>query len=471
MRVLKAVLFALVCALILWASGIAPALIPSNVPAANKRGNSNVFQLASNNSAAAAGTVFCDDGNGNTAPCAAGTTIDSSGNFSTPAGVFTGVGSGQSGVLTLSGATSGGASWASPAIGDASKTAYLMPTASGTGNFLQDTGSTTCPTFAAGGPTTCHGTAWMAGGATGPTGPTGPTGSGGSGAANASCTFALAATGCATPTSIDVSAMAAASINQFLVQCFTGASTTQTPVTILTAVYTTGSGIIQTIAPTFASAGAAGYCVVNGSGTGATGPTGPTGPTGGGGGGSVPYTGWTVVNSAQLSNFAGANFVGVGAVDSASLNWRLVTRPVTVPYTLTATFSCSMANLPVNTQDCGAYISDGTKLIGIEMLSQNLTNGVNQLRVERINSVTSDNSTVAGPTSGLISNQLWTIKIANDGTTRTFSYYKNGAFVSFFSEAAGSFLTETVIGFGALSAASNTTASANNTLLYWSGVP
>ena len=48
-----------------WASGIVPALIPNAVPTANKRGNSNVFQLASNNSAASAGTVFCDDGSGN----------------------------------------------------------------------------------------------------------------------------------------------------------------------------------------------------------------------------------------------------------------------------------------------------------------------------------------------------------------------------------------------------------------------
>lgn len=41
-------------------------IVPAaNVPAANKRGNSSVFQLAVNNSAAAAGTPFCDDGSGN----------------------------------------------------------------------------------------------------------------------------------------------------------------------------------------------------------------------------------------------------------------------------------------------------------------------------------------------------------------------------------------------------------------------
>ncbi len=58
------------------ASGIAPALIPNSVNAVNKRGTSNVFQLAANNSAAAAGSEFCDDGSGNvtTVGCGAGGT-------------------------------------------------------------------------------------------------------------------------------------------------------------------------------------------------------------------------------------------------------------------------------------------------------------------------------------------------------------------------------------------------------------
>jgi len=46
-------------------AGIIPAIIPSAVPVANKRGNSTVFQLAVNNSAATAGAPFCDDGSGN----------------------------------------------------------------------------------------------------------------------------------------------------------------------------------------------------------------------------------------------------------------------------------------------------------------------------------------------------------------------------------------------------------------------
>ncbi len=111
-------------------------------------------------------------------------------------------------------------------------------------------------------------------GSSGPTGPTGPQGSGGAGLVNPSCTFALSATGC----TIDVSTLAAASNNQILIECWTGASTTQTAVAILTYVYTTGSGIVQTAAPTFSAAAAAGYCAANG--TGSPGPAGPTGPSG-----------------------------------------------------------------------------------------------------------------------------------------------------------------------------------------------
>lgn len=37
---------------------------------------------------------------------------------------------------------------------------YLLPTATGTGNFLKDNGVVTCPTLPAGAPNVCHGTIW-----------------------------------------------------------------------------------------------------------------------------------------------------------------------------------------------------------------------------------------------------------------------------------------------------------------------
>ena len=72
---------------------------------------------------------------------------------------FTGDGT-KSGSLTLGGVTSGAAGFA---VNDIAGTAilYLLPAANGaTGQAMYDTGSTTCPTLAAGAPSTCHQLAW-----------------------------------------------------------------------------------------------------------------------------------------------------------------------------------------------------------------------------------------------------------------------------------------------------------------------
>lgn len=113
------------------------------------------------------------------------------------------------------------------------------------------------------------------------------------GAANPACSFLASATSC----SINTTSLAATAASQILTQCFSGASTTQTPVTISSYAYTTASGVIATVVPSFSAAPAAGYCVANATGsagaagaTGATGPTGPAGPAPSG-------TGAVVVNS------------------------------------------------------------------------------------------------------------------------------------------------------------------------------
>jgi hypothetical protein len=115
-------------------------------------------------------------------------------------------------------------------------------------------------------------------------------GGGSTGSSNPSCTFASSATTC----SIDVSSLNVTSANYktILAECFTGASTTQTPVTITNYAYTTGSGIVQTVAPTFGAAAAAGYCAANGNGgAGPTGPAGVAGPTGSTGAAGPGYGG------------------------------------------------------------------------------------------------------------------------------------------------------------------------------------
>lgn len=189
------------------------------------------------------------------------------------------------------------------------------------------------------------------------------------------------------------------------------------------------------------------------------------GASSGGGGAFVPYTGWTIVNGALLSNFAGANGVGVGIVDNSSLNWRFITRALTVPYTVTATLNCTENNVTSGAQTCGLFLYDGTKVEGLECLSVSGT--YCGLRVETMSNVNTDVATVAGATAGLVNWNFMTLRIQNNGTNRTFSYYSNGAFVQFFQEASGTFLTETVGGPGGLSIVSNTGFGVNNTLLYW----
>lgn len=106
-------------------------------------------------------------------------------------------------------------------------------------------------------------------------------GSGAAGAANLSCTFAGGATSCGPVT---VTSLNLAANTKLLLNCFTGASTTQTPLTVTTYTYTTGSGIVATVTANFSAAGAAGYCAVNATGNagpqGAAGATGSTGPAG-----------------------------------------------------------------------------------------------------------------------------------------------------------------------------------------------
>jgi len=114
------------------------------------------------------------------------------------------------------------------------------------------TGSTTtndCVKFDANGNTVDAGGACGSGG-----------GSGGT-ALNPECTFSASATSC----TITVSGLSVpnANYNSIIAQCWTGGSTTQTAVTITSYAYVTGATYISTVAPSFLSAAAAGYCTAN----------------------------------------------------------------------------------------------------------------------------------------------------------------------------------------------------------------
>jgi len=172
-------------------------------------------------------------------------------------------------------------------------------------------------------------------------------------------------------------------------------------------------------------------------------------------------SGWTGVNT-------GANWTATdlnGAVqlqitNNASLNWRLLTKSQpSTPYTLT--FIWGFYQQLNNSEDTGVYFYDGTKLMGLEFLSQASTFTI---RVEKITDVTHDASTAASKAlynSGnlpMVHSPMGTLaalgpllyaRIANSGTTLTFSYsLDNITWTSLFSESVGTFITPTKYGFG-----------------------
>jgi hypothetical protein len=201
--------------------------------------------------------------------------------------------------------------------------------------------------------------------------------------------------------------------------------------------------------------------------TGSTGPTGPTGATGPvGGSGTVPISGWTGRNSIIYNDF-NSTVLGAYILDASTANWRLVTRSLAgaSTYTLIATIAIHDFS-GTNSQTAGFYLYDGTKIIGFEILNQAGAN-INQLRVERMNSVTSDNSTVAGPTVNLTP-YVFTAKIVKDASHRTFYYWVAGAYVQFYQELNTAFLTETDVGIGGMSVTVSANKHVSIELLQWS---
>ena len=169
-----------------------------------------------------------------------------------------------------------------------------------------------------------------------------------------------------------------------------------------------------------------------------------------------PASGWTGTNN-------GANWTATDAGGSVHVvmtnggaNWRFLRRsvPGSTPYTVTTylTVFAGVSNTALN----GIYFYDGTKLMGIEFMTQA---SVNTLRVQKMNNVTTDNSTPASMASNAFIlpsfvSGTW-LRLANNGTNLIFSYSLDGVtFTSMFSEAVGTFITPTSYGVGGLNASS-----------------
>src|SRR6185369_8180620 len=83
----------------------------------------------------------------------------------------------------------------------------------------------------------------------------------------------------------------------------------------------------------------------------------------------IPLTGWTPVNSALLNNFS-ANEVVTTVLGNATLNYRFNTRSVPdATITIIARMHCPQIQ-NTNTSACGIYLTDGTKLEGMEAITQ-----------------------------------------------------------------------------------------------------
>lgn len=164
----------------------------------------------------------------------------------------------------------------------------------------------------------------------------------------------------------------------------------------------------------------------------------------------------TVANQAILLNMQ----------TSASLNWRIMqAAQPTTPFKIVAQLRSGQA-LGTNSQTAGIYFYDGTKLMGIEILTQ--VSPSNVMRVEKITNVTTDSSTPASTTvTGAMAQfaPSW-LQLRNSGSSVFFDFSLDGQnFINLYNEAIGTFITPTSIGFGG--AETVTTANLYVSLLSW----
>lgn len=198
-----------------------------------------------------------------------------------------------------------------------------------------------------------------------------------------------------------------------------------------------------------------------------------------------PLSNWTWVNQTSNSVTASATdangVVSITIPDCSTLNWRLLTKSVaSTPYSYIGYFRHVTFNK--NSQTTGMYFYDGTKLMGLELLSQ--ANANIWLRVEKLTNVNTDNSTVAnlGQSGGAFTTPLqpstlqsgvW-LRLRNDATDIYFDWSLTGSkgdWFNLYSEAVGSFITPTKVGFGGVSVTSTSTLFAQISALSWIYVP
>ena len=156
---------------------------------------------------------------------------------------------------------------------------------------------------------------------------------------------------------------------------------------------------------------------------------------------------WTVVNGAILEDYSSPPMITptVTLQATGGPNWRFATQPVGATFRIISRLNCAM-NAIQTARSCGMFLYDGTKVEAFDLL----WTGANldpSLRIVTTTTVSGSPTTLAGPTSNLVGTGV-TLQIIDNGTTRTFYYWKNGGFTQFYQEASHTFLVPTSAGFG-----------------------
>jgi len=158
-----------------------------------------------------------------------------------------------------------------------------------------------------------------------------------------------------------------------------------------------------------------------------------------------PKSGWTNLNpGSDLTVTDGAGTIDLSIAQNGSLNLRGIVK-IATPATITYVFRSQMVYNP--TQTFGVEFYDGTKLIGLELLT---TTGTQTLRVQRWTNTTSASTTVF--TQALLGfpatwGGLIYMKLTNGGGNLAFLWSLDGiTFHQAYTEAVGTWLTPT--GYG-----------------------
>ncbi len=171
---------------------------------------------------------------------------------------------------------------------------------------------------------------------------------------------------------------------------------------------------------------------------------------------TLPTAGWSNINfggNAYWNDFSQNDMVLSIQDVGSSISYKLVTRSVPdATFTTIAKISCTgMAEALSASRTCGFYLSDGTKIEGMEVISlSGATEGVRFIT----NATVTSTPTVVTATTAPVSQDV-TIKIVEDGTHTTWSYWDSGSFHQYVQRNTNTFLTPSTNGPGGVTVLNN----------------